>query len=110
MGLVAERGAAMVAGLLAILKAGAAYVPVDPALPDERMRYMLQDSGACLVLASGLAPGRLALLAASVPKVLELEALEVPEVLEAVEAREPGPQAGTERAPASRCMATRRPM
>ena len=99
VGLVAERGAAMVAGLLAILKAGAAYVPVDPALPDERMRYMLQDSGACLVLASGLAPGRLALLAASVPKVLELEALEVPEVLEAVEAREPGPQAGTERAP-----------
>ncbi|KEH09750.1 amino acid adenylation protein [Delftia tsuruhatensis] len=96
VGLVAERGAAMVAGLLAILKAGAAYVPVDPALPDERMRYMLQDSGACLALASGLAPGRLALLAASVPKVLELEALEVPET---VEAREPGPQAGTERAP-----------
>ena len=89
----------MVAGLLAILKAGAAYVPVDPALPDERMRYMLQDSGACLALASGLAPGRLALLAASVPKVLQLEALEVLEVLEAVEAREPGPQAGTERAP-----------
>ncbi|XJC76684.1 amino acid adenylation domain-containing protein [Delftia tsuruhatensis] len=99
VGLVAERGAAMVAGLLAILKAGAAYVPVDPALPDERMRYMLQDSGACLALASGLAPGRLALLAASVPKVLQLEALEVLEVLEAVEAREPGPQAGTERAP-----------
>ncbi|WP_239009668.1 non-ribosomal peptide synthetase [Delftia lacustris] len=99
VGLVAERGAAMVAGLLAILKAGAAYVPVDPALPDERMRYMLQDSGACLALASGLAPGRLAVLAASVPKVLELEALEVPEAVEAVEAREPGPQAGTERAP-----------
>ncbi|WP_353175961.1 non-ribosomal peptide synthetase [Delftia acidovorans] len=99
VGLVAERGAAMVAGLLAILKAGAAYVPVDPALPDERMQYMLQDSGACLVLASGLAPGRLALLAASVPKVLELEALEVPEAVEVLEAREPGPQAGTERAP-----------
>ena len=99
VGLVAERGAAMVAGLLAILKAGAAYVPVDPALPDERMQYMLQDSGACLVLASGLAPGRLAVLAASVPKVLELEALEVPEAVEAVEATEPGPQAGTERAP-----------
>ncbi|SDZ62688.1 non-ribosomal peptide synthetase, partial [Delftia lacustris] len=99
VGLVAERGAAMVAGLLAILKAGAAYVPVDPALPDERMQYMLQDSGACLALASGLAPGRLALLAASVPKVLELEALEVPEAVEAVEATEPGPQAGTERAP-----------
>ncbi len=76
VGLVAERGAGMVVGLLAILKAGAAYVPVDPALPDERMRYMLQDSGACLVLASGLAPGRLAALGGSLPHVLDLEQLE----------------------------------
>ncbi|WP_418515014.1 amino acid adenylation domain-containing protein [Delftia sp. PS-11] len=76
VGLVAERGAGMVAGLLAILKAGAAYVPVDPALPDERMQYMLQDSGACLVLASGLAPGRLAGLDGSMPQVLDLEQLE----------------------------------
>ncbi|MDR3017497.1 MAG: amino acid adenylation domain-containing protein, partial [Delftia acidovorans] len=76
VGLVAERGAGMVVGLLAILQAGAAYVPVDPALPDERMRYMLQDSGACLVLASGLAPGRLAALGGSLPHVLDLEQLE----------------------------------
>jgi amino acid adenylation domain-containing protein len=76
VGLVAERGAGMVVGLLAILQAGAAYVPVDPALPDERMRYMLQDSGACLVLASGLAPGRLGALGGSLPHVLDLEQLE----------------------------------
>ncbi|WP_419794896.1 amino acid adenylation domain-containing protein [Pseudomonas palleroniana] len=40
----AERSLEMVAGLLAILKAGAGYVPLDPAYPDERLGYMLQDS------------------------------------------------------------------
>ncbi|WP_241527069.1 amino acid adenylation domain-containing protein, partial [Pseudomonas sp. BIOMIG1N] len=40
----AERGLEMVAGLLAILKAGAGYVPLDPAYPDERLAYMLHDS------------------------------------------------------------------
>ncbi|WP_259740775.1 non-ribosomal peptide synthetase, partial [Pseudomonas poae] len=40
----AERSLEMVAGLLAILKAGAGYVPLDPAYPDERLAYMLQDS------------------------------------------------------------------
>ncbi|RMT80962.1 non-ribosomal peptide synthetase, partial [Pseudomonas viridiflava] len=38
-----ERGADMVVGLLAILKAGGGYVPLDPAYPVERVAYMLQD-------------------------------------------------------------------
>ncbi|CAG8863570.1 Tyrocidine synthase 3 [Pseudomonas fluorescens] len=45
-----ERGAAMVVGLLAILKAGGAYVPLDPAYPQDRIRYMLEDSGPVAVL------------------------------------------------------------
>ncbi|MFD0887287.1 amino acid adenylation domain-containing protein, partial [Streptosporangium algeriense] len=40
----------LVAGLLGILKAGAAYLPLDPALPDSRVRYMLADAGARVVL------------------------------------------------------------
>ncbi|MDD2149008.1 AMP-binding protein, partial [Pseudomonas putida] len=40
----------MVVGLLAILKAGAAYVPLDPDYPAERLAYMFEDSGIELLL------------------------------------------------------------
>nr|WP_020699833.1 non-ribosomal peptide synthetase [Pseudomonas fuscovaginae] len=39
-----ERGVEMMVGLLGVLKAGAAYVPLDPAYPAERLAYMIQDS------------------------------------------------------------------
>jgi len=42
--LCVERGPEMVVGILAILKAGAVYVPVDPAYPKERQAYVLQDA------------------------------------------------------------------
>ncbi|GJJ05786.1 hypothetical protein RugamoR64_63240 [Duganella rhizosphaerae] len=48
--LCAGRGLEMVAGLLAILKAGAAYVPLDPAYPAERLAYMLADSAPVALL------------------------------------------------------------
>src|SRR5206468_1110918 len=50
VGLCVERSLEMVIGLLGILKAGGAYVPLDPAYPEERLRYMLADSGAAIVL------------------------------------------------------------
>ncbi|MBJ7312354.1 amino acid adenylation domain-containing protein, partial [Rugamonas sp. CCM 8940] len=40
----AERSLEMVIGVLAVLKAGAAFVPIDPSLPPERIAYMLADS------------------------------------------------------------------
>ncbi|WP_338524404.1 amino acid adenylation domain-containing protein [Pseudomonas batumici] len=40
----AERSLEMIIGLLGVLKAGAAYVPIDPAHPADRMAFMLQDS------------------------------------------------------------------
>lgn len=45
-----ERGLEMVVGLLGILKAGAAYVPLDPNYPVERLRYMLEDAQPRVVL------------------------------------------------------------
>ncbi|AEI43027.1 non-ribosomal peptide synthetase [Paenibacillus mucilaginosus] len=44
-----------VTAILAVLKAGGAYVPVDPAYPAERIRYMLQDCGARLLLSTAAA-------------------------------------------------------
>ncbi|MEE9358244.1 MAG: amino acid adenylation domain-containing protein, partial [Sedimenticolaceae bacterium] len=45
-----ERSLEMIVGLLGILKAGGAYVPLDPGYPEERLAYMLEDSGAKLLL------------------------------------------------------------
>ncbi|MEW5750010.1 amino acid adenylation domain-containing protein [Pseudomonas lactis] len=49
--LCCRRGPQMLVGLLGILKAGAGYVPIDPAYPAERIAYLLQDSAPVAVLA-----------------------------------------------------------
>ncbi|MDB5054539.1 MAG: lchAA, partial [Bacilli bacterium] len=45
-----ERSARIPAIILGILKAGGAYVPLDPDVPEERIRFMLEDSGAKVLL------------------------------------------------------------
>jgi amino acid adenylation domain-containing protein len=45
-----EPGPELVIAILAILKAGGAYVPIDPAYPQERVEYILEDSGAQIIL------------------------------------------------------------
>ena len=50
VGICVERTPTMVVGILAILKAGAAYVPMDPDCPEARLTFMLADAGLDLVL------------------------------------------------------------
>ncbi len=45
VGLCVRRGADMIVGLLGILKSGAAYVPLDPSYPEQRLAFMLEDAG-----------------------------------------------------------------
>jgi amino acid adenylation domain-containing protein len=55
-----ERSSEMIAGILGILKAGAAYVPLDPALPAERLAYIIEDIDPPVVLADRNLTDRLA--------------------------------------------------
>lgn len=59
VGVCLERSPELVVSLLAVLKAGGAYLPLDPAYPKERLGFMLADSGASVVLAHERFVGRL---------------------------------------------------
>ncbi|WP_330330499.1 amino acid adenylation domain-containing protein [Streptomyces sp. NBC_00536] len=54
-----ERSAELVVTLLAVLKSGAAYVPVDPAYPRERIAYLLQDAAPRLLVTTRAAAAAL---------------------------------------------------
>jgi amino acid adenylation domain-containing protein len=59
VGVFARRSADLVVGLLAVLKAGAAYLPLDPDQPDDRLAFMLADAEVDLVLTASLLAPRL---------------------------------------------------
>ncbi|MEM8722032.1 MAG: amino acid adenylation domain-containing protein [Cyanobacteria bacterium P01_G01_bin.39] len=50
IGICVERSLEMVIGLLAILKAGAAYIPLDPNYPEQRLAFILEDTNVSLLL------------------------------------------------------------
>ncbi|MBP8807637.1 MAG: amino acid adenylation domain-containing protein [Kofleriaceae bacterium] len=72
VGLIAERDSHMVPMLLGILGAGAAYVPLDPSFPAERLAFMIADAGLAIVTAS--AAGR-AKVEVGRARVLEVDGL-----------------------------------
>jgi amino acid adenylation domain-containing protein len=61
-----DRSQHMIISILGVLKAGAAYVPMDPDYPDERMRFVLSDTQANLVLTNEAYSSRLRTLARNV--------------------------------------------
>ncbi|MEL6865833.1 MAG: amino acid adenylation domain-containing protein, partial [Bacteroidota bacterium] len=70
VGLCLDRSLEMVIGMLGILKAGAAYLPIDPAYPPERIRLMLADSQLSHVLCDTSAKAML-------EKMTEVEAIDL---------------------------------
>jgi tyrocidine synthetase-3 len=52
VGIMLERSVEMIIAILAILKSGGAYLPIDPDYPQERIQFMLEDSSAKILLAS----------------------------------------------------------
>lgn len=50
VGICVERSLEMVIGLLGVLKAGGAYLPMDPFFPRDRLAFMLEDTGASVIL------------------------------------------------------------
>jgi amino acid adenylation domain-containing protein len=76
VGLHVERSLEMIVGALGILKAGAAYLPLDPTYPEQRLRFMLEDAGAMLVLTQRR-------LRDSVPSGWRVVCLDAPEELAA---------------------------
>uniref|UniRef100_UPI000289BE31 non-ribosomal peptide synthetase n=1 Tax=Pseudomonas sp. PAMC 25886 TaxID=1125977 RepID=UPI000289BE31 len=61
VGIAVERGLDMIIGLLAVLKAGGGYVPLDPEYPQDRLLCMVEDSGTRLILTQSHLRERLAI-------------------------------------------------
>jgi amino acid adenylation domain-containing protein len=59
VGVCFERGAALVVAMLACAKAGAAYVPLDPELPPQRIALLLRDAGVRMIVTTTAALARL---------------------------------------------------
>ena len=59
VGILADRTVDLLVCILGVLKAGAAYLPLDPAYPMERLDFMMHDSGAAAVLVHKNLRGRL---------------------------------------------------
>ncbi|TCO55606.1 non-ribosomal peptide synthetase [Actinocrispum wychmicini] len=75
IGLCLERSVELVAGLLGVLEAGCAYLPLDPGYPAERLAFMAEDAGLDIVLTHGRARDS---VPSGVRTVVDLDDLQAP--------------------------------
>ncbi|MFJ8474488.1 amino acid adenylation domain-containing protein [Kitasatospora sp. NPDC094011] len=80
VGLYVEPSVELVAGVWGVLYAGAGYLPLSPEYPEDRLRYMIEDSGTRIVLTQEHLRGRLAALVPAGTAILTVE--EAPTVLQ----------------------------
>ncbi len=71
VGVFVGRGVGLVVALLGVLKAGAAYLPLDPDYPAGRVEYMVRDSGVGLVVSVSGLVGRLGSVVGDVARGVE---------------------------------------
>ncbi|WFR73333.1 amino acid adenylation domain-containing protein [Prescottella defluvii] len=88
-----ERSVDLVTALVAVVRAGAAYLPVDPGYPLERIGFVLADARAVCVLTDDASAGRVADAAGDVPVVR----LDAPDARDRIGNLPAGPVAGHER-------------
>ncbi|HTW87410.1 MAG TPA: non-ribosomal peptide synthetase [Candidatus Binataceae bacterium] len=80
--LLFEQGAAAIASILAVLKAGRFYVPLSPQLPAARLKAILEDSAADLIITNELHAPRAREFAGSAARILVIDDLIEPAVAE----------------------------
>jgi amino acid adenylation domain-containing protein len=77
VGIGALRSFELVLGILAVVKAGGAYVPLDPDYPDQRLAYMMLDSGVGMLLSHGAVLDRFSALCPGACAVYDLDSLDL---------------------------------
>lgn len=88
IGICLDRSTEMLVSLLAVLKSGAAYVPMDPDYPEPRLRHMMEDADLCYIVTTSIISDRLNFSAedvicldnCDVQKALSGESFENPDV------------------------------
>lgn len=78
IGICVERSLDLLIGILAILKTGAAYVPLDPTLPEHRLKFIIEDAGCHLILTKNKIKNKnlMNVVGNTDRKIIDLDALE----------------------------------
>jgi methionyl-tRNA formyltransferase len=89
VGVHVERGVDLVVAVLGVLRAGGAYVPLDPAYPADRLRHMIADSGAQVVVCQARHRDRLPLPDGHQPQIVLVDQLDAATVAPLADSAEP---------------------